>query len=61
MARETTKSLKAELAREQAKVVHLRGKITALQAAFQELMAGIFVTEEEAAEIARDAVSERIW
>lgn len=61
MARRTLKSVEAELAREKLKTEHLREKITAVQKAFGALFEGIFVSTDEATEIARDAVSERIW
>lgn len=40
---------------------YLEGVIKDFQRAFGELMLGVFVSPDEAAEIARDAVSERIW
>lgn len=59
--RRTLKQADEELARMTKKYEFVRAQLTAIQSAFSDVFQGVFVSADEAAEIARDAVSERIW
>lgn len=60
MARRTLKDAEHELAKMTAKYADVRAQLTAIQEAFMTAFAGVFVTPEEALDIAHDAVSDRI-
>lgn len=54
-------ALEAKVAALQARVEYYESTRKDFARALGELMMGTFVSPDEAAEIARDAVSERIW
>lgn len=61
MAKRTLAAAEREIANLEMKVETMESQRTELREAIVDLLSGVFVSKDEAEEIARDAVSERIW